>query len=343
MSLDDIEDAEKYCRRAISIDQKNEEFKKTLALILLKKYDFKNAWLYFDGRLGLSDFENKNSTLKLVQDKIPKKIILNKNSKILVLREQGIGDELLYGTMYFDLLNEFSDLIIECDERLIPLFKNSFDSHKEKFVKLGTHSLDKNKINNFDYIIYAGSLGKYFRNDLTAFSQNPYIKNIENYKDLELDNIFNKNQGFKIGISWKSLKNRYSSEKSLSLDDFESVFKIKDSIIFNLQYGDVKEDLKKFKEKQGYKIITLETLDLFNNFSGLANLLKNLDLFVTVSNSTAHLAGALGVRTILIKPANHASFHYWNYEGGRTPWYKSVNIISRQSLKDKKFINTLFK
>ena len=339
----DVVKAEKYCRKAVSIDKKNDEFKKTLALILLKKYDFKNAWLSFDGRLGLVDFANKNSTLQLVQNKIPKKNILNQNSKILVLREQGIGDELLYGTMYYDLLNEFSDLVIECDERLIPLFQNSFQSHKDKFVKLGTHSLDTNKINNFDYIIYAGSLGKYFRNDLNSFSQNPYIKSLENYKDLELDNILNETQGLKIGISWKSLKNRYSSEKSLSLEDFENIFKINNSIVFNLQYGDVKADLKSFTKKQNYKIITLESLDLFNNFSGLANLLKNLDLFVTVSNSTAHLAGALGVKTILIKPANHASFHYWSYEDGKTPWYKSVNIISKENLKDKKFMNKFFK
>ena len=82
---------------------------------------------------------------------------------------------------------------------------------------------------------------------------------------------------------------------------------------------------------------------LFYNFSGLANLLKNLDLLVTVSNSTAHLAGALGVKTILIKPANHASFHYWDYEDGKTPWYRSVNIISKENLKDKEFIYKIFK
>ena len=64
--------------------------------------------------------------------------------------------------MYLDLLNEFSNLIIECDERLIPLFKNSFQNHKGKFVKLGTYSSDINKINNFDHIVYAGSLGKYY-------------------------------------------------------------------------------------------------------------------------------------------------------------------------------------
>jgi len=341
--IHEVNEAEKYCRKAISIDQKNDEFKKTLSLILLKKYDFKNGWLSFDGRLGLSDFVGKNPTLELIKNKIPKKIVLNKNSKILVLREQGIGDEILYGTMYFDLLNEFSDLIIECDERLLPLFKNSFKAHEGKFVKLGTYSSNIEKINNFDHIIYAGSLGKYFRKDLSSFSQNSYLKNIENYKDLELENILNKNNGLKIGISWKSFKNRYASEKSLSLDDFENILEIKNSIIFNLQYGDIKEELDNFTKKQNFKIITIENLDLFNNFSGLANLLTNLDLFITVSNSTAHLASALGVKTILIKPPNHASFHYWNYEDGKTPWYKSVNIISRKDLKDKKFIGELFK
>ena len=72
-------------------------------------------------------------------------------------------------------------------------------------------------------------------------------------------------------------------------------------------------------------------------------MLTYIDLFITVSNSTAHLAGALGVRTILIKPDNHASFHYWNYDDGKTPWYESVNIISKENLKEKKFINKLIK
>ena len=338
----DLERAEMLCKKAISIDENNHEFKKTLSLIRLKKYDFKNAWLNFDSRLHLSEFNKKNPTLKLIQNKITQNI-LNKDSKILVIREQGVGDEILYGTMYFDLLNTFSDLVIECDERLIPLFKNSFQFHQDKFVKLGTYSTNINGINNFDNIIYAGSLGKYLRNDLNSFSQTPYLKNIENYKDLELNNIMKKAQGLKIGISWKSFKNRYSSEKSLSLEDFDNIFNISNSIIFNLQYGEVKEEIKNFTKKQDYKLITLDNLDLFNNFSGLANLLKSLDIFVSVSNSTAHLASALGVKTVLIKPSNHASFHYWDYEDGKTPWYKSVNIISKENLKDKNFIRKLIK
>ena len=54
---------------------------------------------------------------------------------------------------------------------------------------------------------------------------------------------------------------------------------------------------------------------------------KNLDLFVTVSNSTAQFAGALGVPTILICPKKSSTYYYWDYEDGKTPWYNSVSII----------------
>ena len=61
--------------------------------------------------------------------------------------------------------------------------------------------------------------------------------------------------------------------------------------------------------------------------------LKNIDVFVTVSNSTAHFAGALGVPTILICPKQSSTYYYWDYENGKTPWYDSISIIKvRHSL-----------
>ena len=339
-----ISKAKKFCKIAITLDHKNDEFKKTLSIILFKNYDFENAWEYFDGRLGLSDFKNKNSTLDLVKNKIPKNIKIDNSAKILIIREQGVGDEILYGTMYNDLLNKYSNVIIECDERLIPLFKNSFQKkHFRKFVKLGLYSSNFSEIKNFDFIFYAGSLGRVFRRNLESFSKKPYLKKINNYEDLELEKIIMEMKEIKIGISWKSLKNRYSSEKSLELKDFNNILELNNTSIFNLQYGDVADELTNFLNRNNYKIITLSKLDLFNNLSGLANLLSKLDYFITVSNSTAHLAGALGIKTILIKPNSHASFHYWDYEDSKTPWYKSITIISRDSLKDKAFISKLIK
>ena len=76
--------------------------------------------------------------------------------------------------------------------------------------------------------------------------------------------------------------------------------------------------------------MNIEDLDLYNDFEGIASLLKSLDIFITVSNSTAHLAGSLGVKTLLIKPDNYALFHYWNQKNNKTPWYNSVELIERE-------------
>jgi hypothetical protein len=50
---------------------------------------------------------------------------------------------------------------------------------------------------------------------------------------------------------------------------------------------------------------------------------------VTTSNVTAHLAGALGKRTLLIFLEGLPHFHYWVDPGtGRSLWYPSVELVS---------------
>ena len=93
-----------------------------------------------------------------------------------------------------------------------------------------------------------------------------------------------------------------------------------------MQYGDNIEEISRFNET-GKSIINFDNVDLFNDFDSLISILKNLDVFVTVSNSTAHFAGALGVPTILICPKKSSTYYYWDYEDGKTPWYNSISII----------------
>jgi len=341
-SLNNLDIAEKLVRDALSNEKNNDDFKKTLSLILLRKYDFKNAWKYFDGRLSLSNFSSINQSFKTVKEKLLLKSEIKKNSNLLVIREQGVGDEILYASMYPDLLDKFDNLKIECDERLLKIYQNSFDKkYVNKFIKLGNISNSLEKLKDIDYTIYAGSLGKFFRNDLKSFPLKPYFKKIENYKDEELEKILKNNSKIKIGLSWKSFKNRYAKEKSLKLEDLNNFFKLDNCSFFNLQYGNVAEELGNFLKDNSIQITTLKNLDLFNDFVGLANLLSNLDILVTVSNSTAHLAGALGIKTLLIKPANHASYHYWNYPDNNTPWYKSIRMIEKKNLNDFEFIKKI--
>ena len=144
-------------------------------------------------------------------------------------------------------------------------------------------------------------------------------------------------------MSWKSFNNIYSKQKSLSLNEFKKVINNDSFDFINLQYGNVEKELIKFNNSSNSIIHTLDNLDLFNDFVKIAGILKNIDLFITVSNSTAHLAGALGVKTLLIKPFNQATFHYWNQGSNRTTWYDSVEIIEREQIKDTEyFIKKIF-
>ena len=85
-----------------------------------------------------------------------------------------------------------------------------------------------------------------------------------------------------------------------------------------------------FSEKRKIHIHTIENIDLFNDFESVASILRSLDLFITVSNSTTHLAGALGVPTWLIKPKEHAIFHYWLSLSNKTPWYNSIKMFQHE-------------
>ena len=145
----------------------------------------------------------------------------------------------------------------------------------------------------------------------------------------------------KIGISWKSIFNIFGSLKSLELNDFIKLYN-QDRAFFNLQYGNNIKEINKFKES-GKSIYNFDNVDLFNDFNSLISILKNLDVFVTVSNSTAHFAGALGVPTILICPKKSSTYYYWDYEDGKTPWYNSISIVKFRVSLDytMKLVNNL--
>jgi len=326
--LDNYDLSIKYIKQCLQKDPQNDEFKKLYSLILFKIGEYEKAWSYHEGRLKLSTYFYDENSQKIKKFLTQNKEILPEN-KILIIKEQGIGDEILFSSIYPELLNNYKNVKIESDPKLIPLFKKSMNiSNKKIFYPLGEFSKSEEKLKKFDRVLYAGSLGKFFRLKNSDFPSTPYlkttdaeVKKIEN----ELNNIDNK---YKIGISWKSFRKKKSIGliKSMELNDFQSLINLPKLTFINLQYGNIKKEIAEFNKINNNKIHTIESVDMFDDLVALAALLKNLNLFISTSNTTAHLAGALGVETWLIKPKNHASFPYWNQISDRTPWYGSIKL-----------------
>ena len=327
----EFELGEKYYKQAFDLDPDNDVLKKNYSLLLLAKQKYDHGWKLYDGRLNLNDFLFKNSTLENVKNKLWTNQKINKDEKILVIKEQGIGDEILFSSMYPDLLNKFPNCTIESEKRLLSLFKLSFGSNlNEKFIEYRSVSGNKDKLEKYDYTIYAGSLGRLFRNSLDDFPKKKFLKS--NALNKNLEKFFDvSNNRKRIGISWTS-KSLVGEDKSIKLNELKPILSINKNFYFiNMQYHNSSNEIKKFEEEnKSIKINNLPNIDMYNDFDSLASALIKLDLFITVSNSTAHLAAALGVETWIIKPKNHAVFHYWNQPGKSTPWYNSVTLYEYQ-------------
>jgi len=330
--LNNEEKAEEYYKKSYSINPNSDGLHKSYSMLLLKQKRYKEAWQLFEGRLKLSAFYAKDGDMYNMRKKILNNKKFSKEDKILVVREQGIGDEILYATMYADMLKKYPNTYFESDKRLITLFERSLNTKNENiFFPFGAFTSKKNDLSGFKNVTFAGSLGKLFRNDDKDFTGKSFLKPELN-KVTEIKNILHSmGKEKKIGISWKSQKARYSEDKTIELEELMPIFKIPNVKFINLQYGETRNELEDFKNNEMIEITTINKIDLFNDFESICALLKNLDLFVTVSNSTAHLAGAVGVPTFLIKPPNHATFHYWNQKNEKTPWYDSIKLFDNKN------------
>jgi hypothetical protein len=59
-----------------------------------------------------------------------------------------------------------------------------------------------------------------------------------------------------------------------------------------------------------------------------------MDLIITVSNSTAHLAGALGIPVWTMTPLGAGRIWYWFTEGDESPWYPAMRLF-RHTFQEK--------
>ena len=327
----DFENALIYYDKALKYNRDNAALKLSLSYVYLYKNKFSEAWNLFDSRIETRKFFKKKYNSDAISYILKSKKNFNKNEKVLVLREQGVGEEILFSSLYSDLIRYSDNVTIESDPRLIGIFERSFN--KKIFVEDGKFSKDIKGLKNFEVIIFAGSLCRKFRKEKNNFSKIAYLlSNKEKDFELSKSSIF-KNNKLNVGLSWKSVVSIYGKLKSLNLIDFKQIFK-KNRRIINLQYGDVKSDIKAIKDENCI-IYSFDKINLFNDLDGCMSILKNIDVFVTVSNSTAHIAAAMGIKTILICPKKSSTYFYWSNEETSTPWYKDVTILKvNKSIKE---------
>jgi ADP-heptose:LPS heptosyltransferase len=78
------------------------------------------------------------------------------------------------------------------------------------------------------------------------------------------------------------------------------------------------------------RVERLADIDNTGDLDGLAALISACDAVLTVSNTTAHLAGAVGTPTWVIVPCGRGHLWVWFEGQPSSPWYPRLQV-RRQS------------
>jgi ADP-heptose:LPS heptosyltransferase len=136
----------------------------------------------------------------------------------------------------------------------------------------------------------------------------------------------------RIGISWRSTSTLTSGQKSVPLDRWGPILSERDAVFVNLQYGDTDDEVVQATADFECDIFTDPEIDRFNDLEGLAALVDGLDLVISVSNVTAHFAGALGKPCWLMLQSS--PIWYWGHEDRRVPFYSTLRAFRQSRFGD---------
>jgi tetratricopeptide (TPR) repeat protein/ADP-heptose:LPS heptosyltransferase len=273
---------------------------------------YENRWHVKEGGKPLYDLSNNFWDGKFLE------------GTLLVWSEQGIGDHIFFGRLVKTLKDYAKNIIFAVDIRLADLFKNFF-------LNMGIDNISVIKLIKddiqikFDKHIPAGSLPRYFAkndNDILKFSKDIFI--IDRNDNKKLNNFLENLPGFKIGLSWKSLNNN-EQHRSIPLQSFNSILKTSNCSFVNLQFGNIDEELNQAQKNLGVKIHDLKEIDKTNDINELAFLIKNLDLIITIQNTTAHLSLGFQKKTFVLLPTN--SRWQWGVNSKTSVWYPSAQLF----------------
>ena len=294
------------------------------SVLLLSQQDFENGWRLYDWRLK----SNSHRSLPIKTNK-PKLINLQNNfdgnKKLLIWAEQGVGDQILYSSMLDQLFKVAPLSQIMLDKRLLLLFERSIPSGKYLDKTIAVEDLD------FDEHLPLADLGKYFRTCSDDFdsSRNSYLK-ADQSRANEIRNSLIGNNKFLCGVTWSSNVEIIGAEKSIQLTDLLPILSMNHIAFVNLQYGDVQEQLSDFNMKHHTNIQECLSVDNFNDLDGHAALIQACDFVVTISNTSAHISGAIGKETYLMCPSGKGLLWYWsNQLNGKSLWYPSIHIYEQ--------------
>jgi len=248
---------------------------------------------------------------------------------LLIWGEQGIGDQILYCSMLEEMQAQARHLIVAVDARLVQLLQRSLPGIR--VITLDAMTL----FPGVDVQIAMGDMGNYLRRNWDSFpsARRGFLK-ADAERTKQLRKRLGADSSLLCGISWRSTNETVGMQKSLALSALCELVASPGVRCIDLQYGDTCEERDALEQSTGLALTRADDIDNFHDIDGLAALITACDVVVSVSNTTAHLAGALGKPTIVMLPYSLGRIWYWHEKGEYSPWYPSCRLLRQKTAGD---------
>ena len=255
--------------------------------------------------------------------------------RILVVGEQGLGDEFMFANILPDLardVGESGKLQIAVDPRLVALYQRSYpqadvgdyqdgklegravrifpwalkDGHPDFYAPMGTPlHIYRQRLADFPrraFLVADAARVAAYREQLAPFGPGPYV-----------------------GVCWRSMTMGAKRKKYYSaIEAWAPILTTPGATFVNLQYGDCGAELDLAREKFGAVVHAIPELDLKNDIDGAAALSAACDFAISAPTAAAALAGAVGTEVWFL-----VAGRVWPQLGtDHYPWYRASRVFA---------------
>jgi len=284
--------------------------------------------------------------------------------KLYLWAEQGLGDIIMFAGFLLHLLAlKPARVALGMYPKLISLFARSFPQVEvESIDEVSHHALGPTVLTAFpqieqlaqyatvpfsleplreayDYATKHGlcdvaapmaDLMVHFMPQFKPVEQGPYLIADATRVQSIREELAQLGKGKLVGISWHT-DNTREPNRNVPLAEWIPLLAMKDCHFVSLQHRVPAEQIEQFCRTHDCKITVLPSVDLVQDAEGLVALIAAMDEVVTIDNSNAHIAGALGVKTTLLLPKG-CNYRWPVLAGGGTLWYKSARVLRQKVL-----------
>jgi len=283
------------------------------AQLLLLRGDYARGWQAYEQR-----FEALGVSSRAQDGVTPWRGEPLAGRTILVHGEQGVGDEVMYASCIPDLAARAGQVLLQCSDRLAPLFARSFEG-----VQVRGASAARKWGAKPDFQVDIGGLPRFLRASPDDFPARaswllPDAARVERWRG-RLSGLGGR---ARVGIAWRGgAPATRGPLRSIPLDELEPLLRLDGVEFVSLQHPvpGAPED-----EPDRIDALGVHQFDATQDLDDLAALICALDLVVSVDNSNVHLAGALGQDAWVLLPRSPDWRYGWS--GETMPWYPSLRL-----------------